>query len=70
MELIEDCGKTYKSAPDHIKRAYNQAIFEKIFVGANGGVKPQYAPPFDLLLKARTQNHISNFFGCGLSNAY
>ena len=30
VELIEDCGRTYRTADDHIKRMMSQAIFSKI----------------------------------------
>lgn len=50
FDLLEDCGKAYKSAPDSIKRAYNQAIFEKILVHVDGTVEPEFLPPFDILL--------------------
>jgi hypothetical protein len=32
LDLIEDCGKAYRMASYNIKRAFNQAIFEKIMV--------------------------------------
>ncbi|HCC35920.1 MAG TPA: hypothetical protein DEQ02_10000 [Ruminococcaceae bacterium] len=32
LELLEDCGQLYITAPDYIKRAFNQGLFEKIYV--------------------------------------
>ena len=49
LELVEDCGTAYRQAPDHIKRAYNQAIFEQILVGPNGTVTAKYAEPYGLI---------------------
>ena len=31
MELIEDCGRTYRMASDNIKRMFNQAIFTHLW---------------------------------------
>ena len=50
FDLIENCGQAYKQAPDSIKRAFNQALFEKILVDSNGDVTPELAPPFDILV--------------------
>ena len=51
--IMEDCGETYRTAPDHIKRAFNQALFEKIYVTPddNGAceVKPLFAEPYGLI---------------------
>ena len=50
---MEDCGAAYRTAPEHIKRAYNQALFEKIFVCANDSgsceVRPRFAAPYALI---------------------
>ncbi len=51
LELMEDCGKTYRLATDHIKRMMNQAIFSKLWVEADGHVTPQFAPLFETILK-------------------
>ena len=51
MELIEDCGKTYRLADDHVKRMMNQAIFSKIWVEPDGSVTAELAKPFDTLVK-------------------
>ena len=50
FDLIVDCGQAYKQAPDMIKRAFNQAIFEKILVYPDGTIVPEFAEPFDILL--------------------
>ena len=54
LEIMEDCGEAYRTAPEPIKRAYNQALFEKIFVCARDGgceVKPQFAAPYSLIFR-------------------
>ena len=51
--LLEDCGKLYKNAPEQIKRAFNLALFEKIYVHWNedGGVtvSPVFTPAYAVL---------------------
>ena len=51
LELIENCGKTYRLASDHIKRMMNQAIFSKIWVEPDGNVTAELAKPFDTLIE-------------------
>jgi len=52
LELLEGCGDVYRAAPEHIKRAFNQAFFEKIYVSAGDGtceVKALFAEPYGLI---------------------
>ena len=51
MELTEDCGAAYRQAPEHIRRAYNQAIFEKIYIGPDSGAVPEYAEPYGIIFE-------------------
>ena len=51
MELIEDCGKTYRLADDQIKRMMNQTIFSKLWVGADGSVTAEFKPFFASILE-------------------
>lgn len=51
MELVEDCGRTYRLASDQVKRMMNQAIFSKLWVEADGRVTPEFAPLFETILK-------------------
>lgn len=51
MELIEDCGRTYRMADDHIKRMMNQAIFSKIWVGEDGLVTAEFKEPFSTIME-------------------
>lgn len=50
LDLIEDCVSAYRNAPDQIKRAFNQAIFEKILVYNDGEISAEFNEPFDILL--------------------
>lgn len=52
LELLEDCGKMYRVADDHIKRMMNQIIFSKLWVGPDGGVTAEFAEPFRTLVNA------------------
>ncbi|MDR2771223.1 MAG: recombinase family protein [Clostridiales Family XIII bacterium] len=54
LDLVEDCGKTYKAAPDSIKRAYNRALFDKILVFPNGETVPEFAEPYTVLFEQTT----------------
>jgi hypothetical protein len=56
LDLAGDCGAAYEQAPDHIKRMFNQAFFEKIFVVqideslAGVEINAKLKEPFDALL--------------------
>ncbi|MDR1319902.1 MAG: recombinase family protein [Gracilibacteraceae bacterium] len=55
LDVLEDCGTHYKEAPDSIKRAFNQAIFERILVSPDCVVTAEYTAPFAALLAPLTQ---------------
>ena len=50
LESVEGCGKAYRTAPEPIKRTYNQALFEKIFVcpkeDGSCEIRLQFAEPY------------------------
>jgi site-specific DNA recombinase len=50
LDLTVDCALAYKTAPDHIKKQFNQAFFKRILVHSDTTLEPELAPPFDLLL--------------------
>ncbi len=55
LDLLEDCGTTYRNASDHIKRMMNQAIFSRFLI-TNGentefSIEAEYNHPFDQILK-------------------
>ena len=49
LELVEDCGRTYRMASDHIKRMMNQAIFSNLWVEKDGRITAEFAPIFQML---------------------
>ena len=49
LELMEDCGRTYRLANDRVKRMMNQAIFAKLWVEADGRVTAEFIPLFRML---------------------
>lgn len=49
LELVENCGKTYRLADSRIKRMMNQAIFSKLWVEKDGGVTTEFSPLFKTL---------------------
>ena len=50
LDLTVDCALAYKTAPDHIKKQFNQAFFRRILVNSDTSLAPELAPPFDLPL--------------------
>ncbi len=68
LDTLEDCNKVYATAPDKIKRAFNQAIFEKILVSSNGDVTPELAEGYGSVVFLKRQikkesSSMSEFFG-------
>ncbi len=51
MELIENCGRTYRIADDYIKRMMNQAIFSKLWVESDGRVTVEFREPFTTIIE-------------------
>ena len=59
LAIMEGCGETYQLAPEHIKRAYNQALFDKIYVTLGDGtceITPQFAAPYALIFGQSSAN--------------
>ena len=54
LELMEDCGRTYRLAEDHLKKLLNQAIFSKLWIEKDGRVTAEFAKPFDVLVTPLT----------------
>ena len=53
LELLENCGTLYASAPENIKRTFNQALFKKIHVHNNDdgiSVAPEFTSTYALIL--------------------
>jgi DNA invertase Pin-like site-specific DNA recombinase/predicted nucleic acid-binding Zn-ribbon protein len=59
LAILENCGEMYTSAPEHMKRAFNQALFEKIYIcpedDGTCAVKPKFAEPYGLILGQKNQ---------------
>lgn len=51
LDLIEDCGKTYRLADDYVKRMMNQAIFSKLWIEEDGQVTAEFTPLFQMIAK-------------------
>ena len=50
LKLTVDCALAYRTAPDRIKKQFNQAFFKRILVNPDSSLVPELAPPFDMLL--------------------
>ena len=50
LDLAQSCGTAYATAPDRIKKLFNQAFFVRILVNPDASVRPELAPPFNHLL--------------------
>ena len=50
LELVRDCHAAYEGASAGVRRQYNQAIFEKLYVQQDGDVAHELAEPFKILL--------------------
>ena len=53
MELIESCYEAYRRAPDDMRRRFNQAFFEKIYIDEEGEPSGELAAPFSVILGDR-----------------
>ena len=76
LELIGNCYKAYKDAPDGVRRQFNQAFFEKIYVSPNktDGTKVVITAdpnePFSTLLKQNNHRHNENGIRSFYDNGY
>ena len=50
LELVANCHELYLSAPNHVKRQLNQAVFERIIVEDDGVPTARLTPAFGELL--------------------
>lgn len=51
IELITDCGLTYRLANDKMKKLMNQAVFTRLLIGSDGKVTAEFAEPFAMLVE-------------------
>ena len=49
LDLASDCYSVYQQAPDAVRRLFNQAFFERIYITDDGDVQPEVAQPFAAL---------------------
>ncbi|MFA5607680.1 MAG: recombinase family protein, partial [Leucobacter sp.] len=63
LDIAQYMGGSYAEAPDHIRRLFNQLIFEMIEVietdGETHQLRARLAPPFDLILGPATRVAVS-----------
>lgn len=52
FDLVEDCGRTYRFADEHIKKIFNQAMLEKIWVVPDNDVTAEFTEPFRSIMGA------------------
>lgn len=52
LDLIENCGQTYRQADDATKRLLNQAIFKGFYIYNEDTVMAELVEPFDQILPA------------------
>ena len=50
LDLIEDCGHTYRLADDTTKRLLNQAIFKGFYIHSDSLITAELAEPYDQIL--------------------
>ena len=55
MEMIEDCGRTYRQANENIKKLLNQAFFEKIWIEEDDRVTPELTAVCVTVIKAKRE---------------
>jgi hypothetical protein len=50
LDLTIDCALAYRTAPDQIKKQFNQVFFSRVLVHADSSITPGFAEPFNTLL--------------------
>jgi hypothetical protein len=51
LDMIENCGRTYRLAEDHIKKILNQALGVNIWIGSEGKITTELSEPFKSMLQ-------------------
>src|SRR5690606_24254850 len=49
------CRTVYQQAPDPVRRLFNQALFDKIYITSTDTVRTEKTGPFAILLNQETQ---------------
>lgn len=55
LDLLGDCHTVYQQAPDPVRRLFNQALFDKIYITSTDTVRTEKTGPFAILLNQETQ---------------
>jgi site-specific DNA recombinase len=63
LDIAQHAGASYRQAPDHIRRMFNQLLFEKLDITTDEDgqhhVKATYAAPFGIIFAASTRALVS-----------
>jgi site-specific DNA recombinase len=70
LELAQDCHAAYAAASPTIRRLFNQAFFEKLYVHDDGEVTHELAAPFKALLDPGLAKHLRSAAGSHTSEQW
>ena len=59
LALVQDCHAAYLSAPDKLRRQFNQAFFERLLIDDTYTVIGQLAQPFETLLGEELRQYVA-----------
>ena len=59
LALVQDCHAAYLSAPDKLRRQFNQAFFERLLIDDTYTVTGHLAQPFDALLGEEVRQYVA-----------
>ena len=60
MGLASDCQQAYRRGGPRVRRNYNQAIFEAIYLDVEGVAYSRLAQPFNLVLPDEVRNKVES----------
>jgi hypothetical protein len=72
LDLLADCERAYRKAPGHLRRQWNQALFERLVIYDEGISGAEVAEPFATLADPRLPDQLSGKagVGSGVSSGY
>jgi site-specific DNA recombinase len=56
LRFVRDCYGAYLAARPYVRRLFNQALFEKLYIVDDDNVRSDLAPPFNVLLSAELRS--------------
>ena len=59
LSLAQDCHAAYLSAPDKLRRQFNQAFFERLLIDDTYTVTGKLAQPFETLLSEEVRQYVA-----------